>query len=179
MNLALVAAVVALVAVTTGLGTWVALRALPAEMPAELHRIARLCGSAFGAGLGSVLILAVLVQVAGLDTLRTAALDAVLTAALVGMVAEHAAASRWLRTRWLCTAGAELPAPATPPRFAWLPRVPLALAATATLFAAVLIAVPLVDPALPRWSMLFGLASAGQALGIGVMGRRQLRRAVH
>ena len=111
MNIALEAAVVALLAVTTALGTGLALRALPRGMPAGLRRLARYAGAALGTGLGSVLVLGVLVGDAGLDPGRTVLLELGLAATLVAMVAEHAAVSRWLRTRWLCTPGAELPQP--------------------------------------------------------------------
>jgi hypothetical protein len=165
VNVVLVAAVVALVAITAALGTCAALRAIPAEMPAGLGRIARLCGIALGTGLGSVLILAVLVQVAGLDAPRTVALDLLLAAVLVGMVAEHAAASRWLRLRWVCTPGPSLPPLAPLHRWpGWL-RPPVALAAVAGLLAAVLIAAALWDPTLPGWTLVFGVASAGQGVG--------------
>jgi hypothetical protein len=176
VNVVLLAAVVAMVAVTAALGTCVALRAIPAEMPAGLGRIARLCGIALGTGLGSVLVLAVLVEVAGLGTPRTVALDVLLAAVLVGMVAEHAAASRWLRLRWVCTPGPSLP-PLPPPRHwpRWLrPRV--ALAAVAGLLAAVLIAAALYDPTLPRWTLVFGLASAGQGVGATPAAVRPSRR---
>jgi hypothetical protein len=165
VNVVLLAAVVAMVAITAALGTCVALRAIPAEMPARLGRIARLCGIALGTGLGSVLILAVLLQVAGLDAPRTVALDLLLAAVLVGMVAEHAAASRWLRLRWLCTPGASLPSLTRPRRWPrWL-QPPVALATVAGLLAAVLIAAALWDPTLPGWTLVFGVASAGQGVG--------------
>jgi hypothetical protein len=173
VNVVLVPAVVALVAATAALGTCVALRALPAEMPAGLGRIARLCGTALGAGLGSVLILAVLVQVAGFDAPRTVALDVLLAAVLVGMVAEHAAASRWLRLRWLCTPGASLP-PLTPPR-RWRRLQAVALAAVAGLLAAVLLVAALYDPTLPRWTLVFGVASAGQGVGTALAAVRLAR----
>jgi hypothetical protein len=111
VNTALEAAVVVLVVATTFLGTSLALRALPAEMPAHLRRIARICGVACGAGLGSVLVLGLLVHDAGLDGRRTVTLDALLLATLIAIVAEHAAASRLLRMRWVCTPGSELPVP--------------------------------------------------------------------
>ena len=111
MNTALEAAVVALVVVTTALGTGLALWALPTGMPAGLRRIARRCSAALGAGLGSVLVLGVLVHDSGLDTTRTLTIEALLGVTLAGMVAEHVAVSRWLRTRWLCTPGAVLPEP--------------------------------------------------------------------
>lgn len=111
MNIALEAAVVALLIVTTALGTGVALRALPREMPAELRRIAWYAGAALGVGLGSVLVLVALVADAGLSAGRTLFLDLLLAGSLVVMVREHAALSAWLRTRWLCTPGAELPEP--------------------------------------------------------------------
>lgn len=165
VNVVLLAAVVAMVAITAALGTCVALRAIPAEMPARLGRIARLCGIALGTGLGSVLILAVLLQVAGLDAPRTVALDVLLAAVLVGMVAEHAAASRWLRLRWLCTPGASLPSLTPPSRRPRRLQPPVALATVAGLLAAVLIAAALWDPTLPRWTLVFGVASAGQGVG--------------
>ncbi|HEX3605272.1 MAG TPA: hypothetical protein VH134_05075 [Candidatus Dormibacteraeota bacterium] len=176
MNVALVAAVVALVAATAALGTCVALRALPAEMPPDLYRIARICGGALGGGLGCVLGLSVLVQVAGLSAGRTVALDVLLGAVLVGMVAEHALFSRWLRMRWLLTPGAVLP-PALPgDRLArWL-RPPLGMAGLAVVFAAVLIPAAVLDPDLPRWTLLFGLASLGQGLGICLLAVRPARR---
>src|ERR1700751_816239 len=104
---ALEAAVVALVVVTTALGTGLALRALPVEMPADLRRMAHHCSAALGAGLGSVLVLGVLVQHSGLDGVRTVVLEMLLAGTLAAMVAEHAAVSRWLRTRWLCVPGSE------------------------------------------------------------------------
>ncbi|HEY2704513.1 MAG TPA: hypothetical protein VGL20_12560 [Candidatus Dormibacteraeota bacterium] len=176
MNVVLVAAVVALVAATAALGTCVALRTIAAEMPAELNRMARLCAIALGTGLGSGLILAVLVQSAGLDTPRTVALELLIAATLAGMVAEHAAASRWLRLRWLCTPGASLP-PLTAPR-RWPRRLQpqVALAGASGLLAAVLIAAALSDPTLPRWTLLFGLASAGQGVGVALTAARPLRR---
>ena len=106
MNIALEVAVVALLAVTAALGTGLALRALPRTMPAGLRRLAECAGAALGAGLGSVLVAG-----AGLGSVRTVFLEIVLAGTLVAMVAEHAALSRWLRTRWLCTPGAELPVP--------------------------------------------------------------------
>jgi hypothetical protein len=111
VNIALEAAVVALLALTAALGTGLALRALPRTMPAGLRRLAEYAGAALGAGLGSVLVAGVLVAGAGLGSVRTVVLEIVLAATLVAMVAEHAALSRWLRTRWLCTPGAELPVP--------------------------------------------------------------------
>ena len=111
MKIALEAAVVALLVVTTALGTGLALRALPPGMPADVRRLAHRCGAALGAGLGSVLVLGVLVWGAGLGAPRTLILELLLAATLTAMVAEHAVAGRWLRTRWLCTPGAELPEP--------------------------------------------------------------------
>jgi len=105
------AAVVALVIATTALGTGLALRALPAAMPPGLRRIARNCGAALGAGLGSVLVLGVLVQRSGVSAGRMVVLEMALAATLAAMVAEHAAVSRWLRIRWLSTPGGELPEP--------------------------------------------------------------------
>ena len=175
MNVVLVLAVVAMIAVTSALGTCAALRAIPAEMPAGLGRVARLCGIALGTGLGSVLVLAVLVEVAGLDAPRTVALDVLLAAVLVGMVAEHAAASRWLRLRWICSPGPSLP-PLPPRRWPrWL-RPPVALAAVAGLLAAALIAAALYDPTLPGWTLVFGLASAGQGVGATLSAVRPSRR---
>jgi hypothetical protein len=171
VNLALEAAVVALVVVTTALGTCLALRALPTGMPAELHRLARWCGTALGTGLGGVLVVAVLVQSAGLDAPRTVALEALLGASLAAMVAEHAAAARWLRTRWLCTPGAVPPAPAPAVLPAWLRRLPppAVLAAAAALCAAVLLTASTMEPWLPRWTLLFGVVAAGQGLGIALV----------
>jgi hypothetical protein len=175
VNVVLVAAVLALVAATAALGTCLALRAIPAEMPAGLRRMARVCGTALGAGLASVLILAVLVQVAGLDAPRTAALDVLFAAVLVGMVAEHAAASRWLRVRWLCTPGASLPPLTTPPR-SWSRRLQaVALVAVAAVLAAVLIVAALYDPTLPGWTLVFGVASAGQGVGTALAAARPSR----
>jgi hypothetical protein len=111
VNIALEAAVVGLLALTAALGTGLALRALPRTMPAGLRRLAEYAGAALGAGLGSVLVAGVLVAGAGLGSVRTVVLEIVLAATLVAMVAEHAALSRRLRTRWLCTPGAELPVP--------------------------------------------------------------------
>jgi len=71
VKIALEAAVVALLVVTTALGTGLALRALPPGMPADVRRLAHRCGAALGAGLGSVLVLGVLVQGAGLGAPRT------------------------------------------------------------------------------------------------------------
>jgi hypothetical protein len=176
VNLALEGAVVALVIVTTALGTCLALRALPAGMPPELQRIARRCGTALGAGLGSVLVLAVLVESAGLDTAPSVELEALLGATLAAMVAEHAAAARWLRSRWLCTPGASLPSlVAVPSRLRRLP-LPGVLAAVAGLFAAVLLAASTMDPAVPRWTLLFGIAAAGQGLGIALVAAPRLIR---
>jgi hypothetical protein len=176
VNLALEAAVVALVIVTTALGTCLALRGLPVGMPAELHRLARWCGTALGAGLGSVLVLAVLVQSAGLDTPRTVGLEALLGASLAAMVAEHAAAARLLRMRWLCTPGAAPPAPVALP--SWLRRLPppAVLAAVAGLCAVVLLAASTMDPVLPGWTLLFGIAAAGQGLGIALVAAPRLIR---
>jgi hypothetical protein len=174
VNVVLVAAVLALVAATAALGTCVALWAIPAEMPAGLRRMARLCGTALGAGLASVLILAVLVQVAGLDARRTGVLDVLFAAVLVGMVAEHAAASRWLRVRWLCTPGTSLP-PLSPPR-SWSRRLQaVALAAVAAVLAAVLVVAVLYDPTLPGWTLVFGVAFAGQGMGATVAAVRPAR----
>jgi hypothetical protein len=174
VNVVLVAAVLALVAATAALGTCLALRAIPAEMPAGLGRIAHLCSTALGAGLASVLILAVLVQVAGFDAPRTGALDVLFAAVLVGMVAEHAAASRWLRVRWLCTPGASLP-PLTPPR-SWSRRLQaVALAAVAALLAMVLIVAALYDPTLPHWTLVFGVAFARQDVGTALAAVRPAR----
>jgi hypothetical protein len=178
LALELEAAVVALVVVTTALGTCLALRALPAGMPAELHRLARWCGTALGTGLGAVLVLAVLVQSSGLDAPRTVVLEALLGASLAAMVAEHAAAARWLRTRWLCTPGAVAPAPAPVVLPSWLRRLPppAVLAAVAALCAAVLLTASTMEPWLPRWTALFGIAAAGQGLGIALVAAPRLIR---
>jgi len=168
VDLVLEAAVVALVVVTTALGTCVALRGLPAEMPAELRRLARLSGIALGAGLGGVLAVAVVVQSAGLGARPTVALEVVLAATSAAMVAEHAAVSRWLRRRWLQTTGAA-PLPAALPASPWLRRSPVLLAATAGVCAAVLLTAGVVDSSLPGWTVLFGLAAAGQVTGILVV----------
>jgi hypothetical protein len=180
MNNALVAAVVGLVAVTTGLGTCLALRAIPAEMPAAIARVARICGTALGAGLGSVLILAVLVQSAGLDAPRTVVLQTILAAALVGMVAEHAAASRRLRSHWLGTPGVAPAGGAAAADRGMTPmRSAVMLAAAASLCGAVLIPATLLDQALPRWPLIFGLASAGEGVGIALMAGRHARSGPH
>jgi hypothetical protein len=52
----------------------------------------------------------------------------------------------------------------------------VALAAVAGLLAAVLIAAALYDPTLPHWTLLFGVASAGQGVGATPAAVRPSRR---
>lgn len=174
LNNALEAAVLALIVVTAALGTSVALRALPAEMPADVRRLATWCSAALATGLGSVLIVGVLVQSAGLDRSRTFALEAVLALTLAAMVAEHAEAARRLRLRWLCTPGSTIPPPVRPPRpLASLP-LQAVLGGFGVICAAVLLVAAATDPDLPAWTVLIGIASGLE--GLAILGLSQARR---
>jgi hypothetical protein len=116
-----------------------------------------------------VLIVAVIVQSAGLDTGHTVALEVVLGVTSAGMVAEHAAVSRWLRGRWLHTAGAAPLPSASQSGTAWSRRPSVFLAGAAGVCAAVLLTAGVADSSLPGWTVLFGIAAAGQVAGILVV----------
>jgi hypothetical protein len=79
-GLGMEATTAALIVAGTAVGTGVALRALPAGMCPEIRLLARLCSAGLSVGVWAVLALTAVVLAAGLGTVATLVLEAILLA---------------------------------------------------------------------------------------------------